>query len=111
MINNALPTLENAVMDNFEKIALSDRSTGQLKESFGKVEAKQQSNGSYSGEVGFYGKDDKGVRNGLKAGVLEYGKQGQIARPFVRPAIKTAEPECMAVMAQTFHEEVNKIMN
>lgn len=109
MVDSALPPLRNAIENNFDKIPLSDRSTGALKKSLTTVKATVEKSGTVKGEVGFTGKDEKGVRNGLKAGVLEYGKSDQPARPFVRPAVNEVNEEVMAKMQQTFEQEINKL--
>lgn len=109
MVDSALPSLRTAIESNFDKIPLSDRSTGALRESLKTISATVDKNGTISGEVGFTGKDENGVRNGLKAGVLEYGKSDQPARPFLRPAVSESSDEVMAKMQQTFNNEINKL--
>ena len=49
--------------------------------------------------------------NALIANVLEHGKRdgSQKARPFLEPAVRKSEDECLAVMRETFEEEVDKL--
>ena len=51
----------------------------------------------------------KGVPNSLKVAVYEYGKPNQPARPFIRPAMQSAETEITAAMQNVYDEEVKKV--
>lgn len=48
------------------------------------------------------------VSNNLKAAVLEYGKQDQPARPFVRPAFNAKQAAIVSAMETTFEKEAQK---
>ena len=50
-----------------------------------------------------------GGSNAKIANILEYGRHGQPAKPFLAPAKKATKDECIRVMAQTFEEEVAKL--
>lgn len=52
------------------------------------------------------GKDAKGVRNSLKAGVLEYGSAHEAARPWLTNASKNAEAEATEKMQEVYNRKV-----
>lgn len=54
--------------------------------------------------VYFAGKDRRGIRNGLKAGVLEYGKANQDAAPFVEESLNDAEAEVNQILGAKLDE-------
>ena len=95
------------------------RSTGELLSSLGVSPVQQDADGN-NVKVGFNeprrkqyaakGKRSyKTATNAMIANVIEYGKHGQPAKPFLKPAAKAAKEEAMAVMKQTFIEEVDKL--
>ena len=43
------------------------------------------------------------------ANVLEYGKSGQPAKPFLKPARTASRAPCVEAMKRTFEQEVEKI--
>ena len=43
------------------------------------------------------------------ANILEYGKHGQPAKPFLKPAKSASKSACIAAMQQKFDEEVKKL--
>ena len=47
--------------------------------------------------------------NAKLANILEYGKHGQPAKPFLKPAKSASKAECIRVMEQTLKEEVEKL--
>lgn len=49
------------------------------------------------------GKDAKGVRNSLKAGVMEYGAAHEAPRPWLTTATKNAESQATETMQQVFN--------
>lgn len=52
------------------------------------------------------GKDSKGVRNSLKAGVLEYGSATEAARPWLTNATKNAEAQATEKMQAVYNKMV-----
>ena len=50
-----------------------------------------------------------GVSNAMLAALLEYGKHGQPAKPFLKPAKSASRSACKTAMQQKFEEEVRKI--
>ena len=84
------------------------RTTGELERSLGLSPVKLNSKGNHDIKVGFSEPRGDGKSNAMLANVLEYGKHGQPAKPFLKPAKSASKKECVAVMQQKFEEEVKK---
>jgi len=54
-------------------------------------------------------KDRKGVSNALKAAVLEYGKHGQMPRPWLKKTKTASRKACIEVMKNTLDKEIESI--
>ena len=50
------------------------------------------------------------LTNAMIANILEYGKKGQAAKPFMKPAQDATKAKARAVMKKVFSEEANKIV-
>ncbi len=85
------------------------RSTGQLVAALGLTPVRVDRNGNYNVKIGFDEGRPDGVSNALIANVLEYGKHGQPARPFLKPAKTKSKAECLRRMQQVIEEEVKKL--
>lgn len=96
------------------------RSTGELEESLGIAPMDVDENGNYNIKVGFneprrkqYEAKSKRsyytATNAMVANVLEYGKHGQPAKPFLKLAISSSRSQCKKAMIDTFNEEVKKL--
>ena len=73
------------------------RSSGKLKASLGVSPVKLNDSGTFDVKVGF--SDGRGkVSNAMLANILEYGKHGQPAKPFLAPTKARAEQPCLAAM-------------
>ena len=92
-------------------ISLKDdsRSTGELLTALGVSSAKQDKDGNFNVKVGFSEPRKDGKSNAMVAGVLEYGKHGQLPKPFLKPAKSSSKKDCVDTMISTFEEEVQKI--
>lgn len=101
-------------------IKVPSRSTGELLSSLGVSPVLQGKDGTLNTKVGFNeprrvqtaAKGKRSYRestNAMIANVLEYGKHGQPAKPFLKPAQRQAKAACLSAMKQTFEEEVKKI--
>ena len=88
---------------------IDSRSTGELERSIGLSPVKPDKNGNYDIKIGFAEPRSDGGSNAKIANILEYGRHGQPAKPFLAPAKKATKDECIRVMAQTFEEEVAKL--
>ncbi len=69
--------------------------------------ARQDRNGNFNVKLGFKEPRRDGGSNAKLGNVLEYGKNGQPPRPFLKPA-KSAGA-CIAAMRQKLEEEINKV--
>lgn len=85
------------------------RSTGELESALGLSTAKIDKNGNHNIKVGFAEPRSDGGSNAMLANILEYGKHGQPAKPFLKPAKSASRASCKAAMQQKFDEEVRKI--
>ena len=85
------------------------RSTGELERSLGLSPVKLNKSGNHDIKVGFSEPRADGKSNAMVANVLEYGKHGQPAKPFLKPAKSAAKRECVAAMQKKFEEEVKKL--
>lgn len=85
---------------------VDSRSTGELLSSLGISEAKQDKKGNFNVKVGFSEPRRDGETNALIATVLEYGKQGQQPKPFMKPAFSASKKACIEAMVTAFESEV-----
>lgn len=84
------------------------RSTGELEASLGLSPVKADRDGNHNIKIGFSEPRHDGGSNAKLATILEYGKHGQPAKPFLKPAKTSSRAECIRVMTQTLDEEVAK---
>lgn len=84
-------------------------STGQLERSVGVTRTWCDRDGNQNIRITFFGTRADGTKNALIAGVLEYGKSNQKARPFIKKAKLMTQEKCMQAMEQTLNEEVSKL--
>lgn len=84
-------------------------STGQLVNALGLSPVLVDRNGNYNIKVGFDEYRADGSANAMVANVIEYGKHGQPARPFLKNAKSTSKKECEEAMARKIEEEIKKI--
>ena len=85
------------------------QSTGQLLSALGKTSVRVDDDGNSNIKIGFSEHRTDGVSNAMLSNVLEYGKHGQAAKPFLKPAVKSAKIACEEKMIATFESEVDKI--
>ena len=60
-------------------------------------------------KVGFAEPRSDGGSNAKLANILEYGKHGQPAKPFLKPAKTASRQECIDAMTKALDEEVEKL--
>ena len=84
------------------------RSTGELESALGLTSVKMDRNGNHNIKVGFAEPRKDGESNAKIANIIEYGKHGQPAKPFLKPAKNASKNDCMETMQRTFEEEVKK---
>ena len=85
------------------------RSTGELVDSLGLSPVKLNKSGNHDIKVGFSEPRSDGGSNAKIANVLEYGKHGQPAKPFLKPAKTASRQECIDAMTKALDEEVEKL--
>ncbi len=85
------------------------RSTGELQKALGLSPARVNRNGDYDVKIGFAEPRRDGGSNAKIANILEYGKHGQPARPFLAPAKNASKSACIETMKTKILEEIDKL--
>jgi HK97 gp10 family phage protein len=87
------------------------RSTGELERSLGLSKARLKRDGSgWDIKVGFAEpRRGKGQSNAKIANILEYGRHGQPAKPFLKPARSQSRNAAIEAMKDKFEQEVERI--
>lgn len=85
------------------------RSTGELERSIGLSPAKLDRDGNHNVKIGFVDPRSDGDSNAKIANILEYGKHGQPAKPFLKPAKRASKSACEETMKRAFEEEIGKL--
>ena len=88
---------------------LPSESTGQLLGALGISPVKPSELGGYDIRVGFAEPRQDGKSNEMIANIIEYGKKGQAAKPFMKPAEDATKSKVKAKMEETFKAEAGKI--
>ena len=84
------------------------RSTGELEASLGLSPAKLNRDGNHDVKIGFVEPRKDGGSNAKLANILEYGRHGQPAKPFLKPAKTASKSAAITAMQKKFEEEVDK---
>lgn len=85
------------------------RTTGELLNALGVSGARLDRDGNYNVKLGFREPRRDGESNAKLANILEYGKHGQPARPFLKPAKSAAKQECIQAMIDALQLEVDSL--
>ena len=88
---------------------VDSRSTGELEKSLGMTKARLDRNGNHNIKIGFAEPRSDGDSNAKIANILEYGRHGQPAKPFLKPAKTSSKSACESAMKQKFEEEIKKL--
>ena len=88
---------------------LSGDSTGELSSSLGLSKVLLDRNGNHNIKVGFAEPRSDGKSNAMIANIIEYGKSGQPAKPFLKPAKSQSKKACIDAMTQKLEEEIDKL--
>ena len=88
---------------------VESRSTGELERSLGMTKARVDRQGNHNIKIGFAEPRSDGGSNAKIANILEYGRHGQPAKPFLKPAKSSSKSACEAAMKQKLEEEIKKI--
>ena len=85
------------------------RATGELVSSLGLSSVELNRKGEHDIKVGFAEPRSDGESNAKLATILEYGKHGQPAKPFMKPAKTSSKSAAISAMQQVFEEAIDKI--
>ena len=85
------------------------RSAGELEGALGLTPAKVDRDGNHNIKLGFAEPRRDGGSNAKIANILEYGKHGQPAKPFLKPAKSASKSACRNAMVQKLEEEIGKL--
>lgn len=88
---------------------VESRSTGELERSLGMTKARVDRQGNHNIKIGFAEPRSDGDSNAKIANILEYGRHGQPAKPFLKPAKSSSKSACEAAMKQKLEEEISKL--
>lgn len=88
---------------------MRSRSTGELAGALGLSAPRLDRDGNFNIKVGFAEPRAGGASNAMLANILEYGKHGQPAKPFLKLAVRAAKSAAQAAMKEAFEEEVNRL--
>ena len=83
------------------------KSTGELADSLGISPVKSADDGSVDIKIGFAEPRKDGKRNAMIAGILEHGRSGQSARPFISATQNAVKAPATQAMADAFNKEVD----
>ena len=99
-------SLDNVIGQNTK---VPSRSTGELQSSLGMSKVGTNKKGDYDIKIGFAEPRSDGESNAKLANLIEHGRHGQVAKPFLKPAQRRSKAPCVEAMKQTFEEEVKKL--
>lgn len=85
------------------------KSTGALAAALGLSRARQDKNGNHNVKVGFSEPRRGGGSNAKIANILEHGKHGQPAKPFLKPAKAASRAACIEAMKARLEREIDGI--
>ncbi|GFH40233.1 HK97 gp10 family phage protein [Pseudolactococcus insecticola] len=88
---------------------VSSRSTGELERALGVSKPLQDRNGDWNIKVGFSEPRSDGKSNAMIANIIEYGRHGQPAKPFLKPAKSQSRKACLEAMKTRLQQEVDSI--
>lgn len=85
------------------------RSTGELEAALGVSPVKKDSVGNYNLKIGFSEPRSSGESNAKIANILEYGKSGQLPKPFLKPAKAKSRKACIEAMKNKLESEIDSL--
>lgn len=88
---------------------LESRSTGELEAALGVSPVKKDSAGNYNLKIGFSEPRSGGESNAKIANILEYGKSGQLPKPFLKPARAKSRKACIDAMKNKLESEIESL--
>ena len=90
-------------------VKFDSRSTGELERSLGVSPVKIDKYGNSNIKIGFTEPRADNESNAKIANIIEYGKSGQPAKPFLKPAKSATKTACMNAMKQKLEQEVKNV--
>ena len=84
-------------------------STGELERSLGLSPVLNDDNGNANIKIGFKEPRSDGESNAKIASIIEYGKQGQPPKPFLKTARTSSKKACVKAMVETLEQEVKNL--
>lgn len=84
-------------------------STGELERSLGLSPVLIDKDGNANIKIGFKEPRSDGESNAKIASIIEYGKQGQPPKPFLKPARTSSKKACVKAMVETLEQEVKNL--
>ena len=90
-------------------VKFDSRSTGELERSLGVSSVKIDKYGNSNIKIGFTEPRSDNESNAKIANIIEYGKSGQPAKPFLKPAKSATKTACMNAMKQKLEQEVKNV--
>jgi len=114
VLEEGVEVVYDKVKSNLEDVGGKDtkyesRSTGELVEALGVSPVKHDEKGNYDIKIGFAEPRKDGIPNGKIAAILEYGKSGQLPKPFMKPAKTATRKKAIAKMQSVLQEEIDKL--
>ncbi|WP_373486091.1 HK97 gp10 family phage protein [Acetobacterium malicum] len=88
---------------------LKNRSSGELEVALGVSPVKKDSYGNYNLKIGFSEPRSGGESNAKIANILEYGKSGQLPKPFLKPAKSKSRKACIEAMKNKLESEIDSL--
>ena len=88
---------------------LKSRSTGELEAALGVSPVKKDSAGNYNLKIGFSEPRFGGESNAKIGNILEYGKSGQLPKPFLKPARAKSRKACVEAMKKKLESEIESL--
>ena len=85
------------------------RSTDELERSLGVSPVLIDKDGNANIKIGFKEPRSDGKSNAKIANIIEYGKQGQPPKPFLKPARTSSKKACVKAMVETLEQEVKNL--
>ena len=90
-------------------IKTDSRSTGDLESSLGLSPVLIDKDGNANIKIGFKEPRSDGESNAKIASIIEYGKQGQPPKPFLKTARTSSKKACVKAMVETLEQEVKNL--
>ena len=104
----------NKVKSNLRSVVGSgtkydSRATGELADALGVSPVLQDRDGNHNVKIGFSEPRKDGESNAKIANIIEYGKHGQPAKPFLKPAKSATKKPCTEAMKAKLEQELSQL--